>query len=109
MSDDRQAQVRAEAERRQTAKHWRKWEDEGEHLDHSWSMGFMAGFREGAEWADAHPDAATAARVKAEALQSAADTLDTMTTTSQPGVVVEWVRVRDLYARADLIESEAGL
>lgn len=55
MSDDRLAQARAEAERRQTAKHRRMWEDEGEHLGHSWSMGFLAGFREGVEWADAHP------------------------------------------------------
>lgn len=55
MSDDRLAQARAEAERRQAAKYQRMWEDEGEHLSHSWSMGFLAGFREGVEWADAHP------------------------------------------------------
>lgn len=49
MSDDRLAQARVEAERRQAAKCQRMWEDESEHLIHSWSMGFLAGFRDDTE------------------------------------------------------------
>lgn len=45
------------------------------------------------------------ARIRADALREAADSLEHMTTGPLGDDGEEWVRVRDLYGRADLIEE----
>lgn len=43
--------ARAEAEREVARRDEALWENEGEHLSHTWGRGFEAGFMEGAQWA----------------------------------------------------------